>query len=159
MRSHYVGEQVPIRYLRQEVYVVLWSVVSYLSLGELILQLYPWLACAATTLESEYRSDIYGERCILLGGVHGMVEGLFRRYVRQGMRFVSQLLPYLVISLGLTSDMASVLGLDCHARDNLHLSECKSRSLADASAIAYIGMSLHRLTMWLCVVQGLGSRV
>lgn len=41
---------------------------------------------AATTLESEYKSDIYGERCILLGGVHGMVEGLFRRYVRQGMR-------------------------------------------------------------------------
>ena len=39
-----------------------------------------------TTLESEYRSDIYGERCILLGAVHGMVEGLFRRFTRQGMR-------------------------------------------------------------------------
>ncbi|KAK9863790.1 hypothetical protein WJX84_004725 [Apatococcus fuscideae] len=39
----------------------------------------------ATTLESEFKSDIYGERCILLGGVHGIVEGLFRRYVRQGM--------------------------------------------------------------------------
>eukprot|EP00891_Asterochloris_glomerata_P009483 jgi/Astpho2/9483/fgenesh1_pm.00145_%23_22_t len=38
-----------------------------------------------TTLESEYKSDIYGERCILLGAVHGMVEGLFRRYTRQGM--------------------------------------------------------------------------
>lgn len=38
-----------------------------------------------TTLESEYKSDIYGERCILLGAVHGMVEALFRRYVRQGM--------------------------------------------------------------------------
>jgi ketol-acid reductoisomerase len=38
-----------------------------------------------TTLESEYRSDIYGERCILLGAVHGMVEALFRRYTRQGM--------------------------------------------------------------------------
>ena len=24
-----------------------------------------------TTLESEYKSDIYGERCILLGAVHG----------------------------------------------------------------------------------------
>ena len=42
-----------------------------------------------TTLESEYRSDIYGERCILLGAVHGMVEGLFRRFTRQGMRYVS----------------------------------------------------------------------
>ena len=41
---------------------------------------------AGTTLESEYRSDIYGERCILLGAVHGMAEGLFRRFVRQGMR-------------------------------------------------------------------------
>ncbi|KAK9815370.1 hypothetical protein WJX72_002388 [[Myrmecia] bisecta] len=38
-----------------------------------------------TTLESEYKSDIYGERCILLGAVHGMIEGLFRRYTRQGM--------------------------------------------------------------------------
>lgn len=43
---------------------------------------------AGTTLESEYRSDIYGERCILLGAVHGMVEGLFERFVRQGMRCV-----------------------------------------------------------------------
>ena len=42
--------------------------------------------CTGTTLESEYRSDIYGERCVLLGAVHGMVEGLFTRYVRQGMR-------------------------------------------------------------------------
>lgn len=44
--------------------------------------------CAATTLESEFKSDIYGERCILLGGVHGIVEGLWRRYIRQGMRSV-----------------------------------------------------------------------
>lgn len=41
---------------------------------------------AGTTLESEYRSDIYGERCVLLGAVHGIVEGLWRRYVRQGQR-------------------------------------------------------------------------
>jgi ketol-acid reductoisomerase len=40
-----------------------------------------------TTLESEYKSDIYGERCILLGAVHGMVEALFRRYTRAGMRW------------------------------------------------------------------------
>jgi len=38
-----------------------------------------------TTLRSEYKSDIYGERGILLGAVHGIVESLFRRYVRQGM--------------------------------------------------------------------------
>ena len=32
-----------------------------------------------TTLTEEYKSDIYGERGILLGGVHGIVESLFRR--------------------------------------------------------------------------------
>lgn len=47
------------------------------------------IACGApfafgTTLESEYKSDIYGERCVILGGVHGVVESLFRRYTRQG---------------------------------------------------------------------------
>jgi len=41
--------------------------------------------CFGTTLEQEYKSDIYGERCILLGAVHGIVESLFRRYTRNGM--------------------------------------------------------------------------
>ncbi|KAB1222055.1 Ketol-acid reductoisomerase, chloroplastic [Morella rubra] len=39
----------------------------------------------ATTLEQEYRSDIFGERGILLGAVHGVVECLFRRYTESGM--------------------------------------------------------------------------
>ena len=34
-----------------------------------------------TTLESEYKSDIFGERGILLGAVHGIVEALYRRSV------------------------------------------------------------------------------
>merc|ERR1719199_480740 len=38
-----------------------------------------------TSLKEEYRSAIYGERGILLGAVHGMVEVLFRRYIAQGM--------------------------------------------------------------------------
>ncbi len=38
-----------------------------------------------TTLESEYRSDIFGERGILLGAVHGIIESLYQRYVSQGM--------------------------------------------------------------------------
>jgi ketol-acid reductoisomerase len=37
-----------------------------------------------TTLESEYKSDIFGERGILLGAVHGIVEVLYRWHVRQG---------------------------------------------------------------------------
>ncbi len=36
-----------------------------------------------TTLTHEYRSDIFGERGILLGAVHGIVEMLYRRYVMQ----------------------------------------------------------------------------
>eukprot|EP00475_Leptophrys_vorax_P031812 TRINITY_DN4844_c0_g1_i1.p1 TRINITY_DN4844_c0_g1~~TRINITY_DN4844_c0_g1_i1.p1 ORF type:complete len:584 (-),score=49.86 TRINITY_DN4844_c0_g1_i1:193-1944(-) len=39
----------------------------------------------ATTLEDEYKSDIFGERGILLGAVHGLVESLFRRYTAGGM--------------------------------------------------------------------------
>ena len=38
-----------------------------------------------TTLESEYKSDIFGERGILLGAVHGIAESLYARYVDHGM--------------------------------------------------------------------------
>lgn len=41
--------------------------------------------CFQTTLESEYKSDIFGERGILLGAVHGIVEALYYRYRAQGM--------------------------------------------------------------------------
>ena len=37
-----------------------------------------------TTLEAEYRSDIFGERGILLGAIHGMVEALYRNYIAKG---------------------------------------------------------------------------
>ncbi len=38
-----------------------------------------------TTLESEFKSDIYGERGILLGAVHGIIESLYNRFKSQGM--------------------------------------------------------------------------
>ncbi len=38
-----------------------------------------------TTLESEYKSDIFGERAVLLGAVHGVVEFLYRYYQTLGM--------------------------------------------------------------------------
>ena len=38
-----------------------------------------------TTLESEYKSDIFGERGILLGAVHGIAENLYRRFKGKGM--------------------------------------------------------------------------
>jgi ketol-acid reductoisomerase len=39
-----------------------------------------------TTLINEFKSDVFGERAILLGAVHGIVEALFRRFVQnEGM--------------------------------------------------------------------------
>lgn len=38
-----------------------------------------------TTMTEEFKSDIYGERCILLGAVHAIVEGLFQKYISEGM--------------------------------------------------------------------------
>ena len=38
-----------------------------------------------TTMTEEYKSDIYGERCILLGAVHAIIEGLFQKYISEGM--------------------------------------------------------------------------
>ena len=43
------------------------------------------ISCAHTPLSLIFCSDIYGERCCILGGVHAVVESLFRRYVRDGM--------------------------------------------------------------------------
>jgi ketol-acid reductoisomerase len=37
-----------------------------------------------TTLESEYKSDIFGERGILLGAVYGIVESLYRWFIHRG---------------------------------------------------------------------------
>ncbi|MEW6218523.1 MAG: ketol-acid reductoisomerase [Thermodesulfobacteriota bacterium] len=40
--------------------------------------------CFVTTLRHEYLSDIFGERGILLGAVHGLVEACYRRFVLEG---------------------------------------------------------------------------
>ena len=37
-----------------------------------------------TTMTSEYKSDIFGERGILLGAIHGIAESLYRRYTAEG---------------------------------------------------------------------------
>src|SRR5207248_838916 len=37
-----------------------------------------------TTLKSEVVSDLFGERAILLGAVHGIVEALYHRYLDEG---------------------------------------------------------------------------
>jgi ketol-acid reductoisomerase len=41
-------------------------------------------AIFATTLRDECRSDVFGERGILLGAVHGIVEHLYRRFTDEG---------------------------------------------------------------------------
>jgi ketol-acid reductoisomerase len=39
-----------------------------------------------TTLKNEFKSDVFGERSILLGAVHGLVEALYRRFIQdEGM--------------------------------------------------------------------------
>jgi ketol-acid reductoisomerase len=38
-----------------------------------------------TSLEMEWKSDIFGERGVLLGGVHGLVESLYRYFLNIGM--------------------------------------------------------------------------
>ena len=40
-----------------------------------------------TTMDQEYVSDIFGERAILLGGIHGIVEYLFRKYINDKYTF------------------------------------------------------------------------
>lgn len=42
----------------------------------------PWTFM--TTLENEFRSDVFGERAILLGAVWGIVEALYRHYREEG---------------------------------------------------------------------------
>ena len=39
-----------------------------------------------TTLKSEVVSDLFGERSILLGAVHGIVEALYQRYLEEGAK-------------------------------------------------------------------------
>jgi ketol-acid reductoisomerase len=36
-----------------------------------------------TSLKNEFKSDVFGERAILLGAVHGIVEALYRRFVQE----------------------------------------------------------------------------
>ena len=59
-----------------------------------------------TTLESEYRSDIFGERGILLGAVHGIAESLYARYVGHGMAKVD---AYLNTSESITGPISKTI--------------------------------------------------
>jgi ketol-acid reductoisomerase len=64
-----------------------------------------------TSLESEYKSDIFGERGILLGAVHGIVEVLYRWFVTQGMTADDAFINSVESVTGPISRMVSRYGL------------------------------------------------
>ncbi|KAK9676979.1 hypothetical protein RND81_11G113700 [Saponaria officinalis] len=65
----------------------------------------------ATTLEQEYKSDIFGERGILLGAVHGLVECLFRRFTEKGMSEVEAYKNTVECVTGVISKTISTKGM------------------------------------------------
>lgn len=60
-----------------------------------------------TTLRNEYRSDIFGERGVLLGGIHGMVEALYRYYAME-MNMSEEEAFYLAVE-NTTGSLSSVI--------------------------------------------------
>ncbi|MDY6933281.1 MAG: ketol-acid reductoisomerase [Spirochaetota bacterium] len=64
-----------------------------------------------TTLENEYKSDIFGERGILLGAVYGVVESLFMRYISHGMNSKHAYLSTVESIVGPISRLISKKGL------------------------------------------------
>ncbi|MEW5304827.1 MAG: hypothetical protein WDW36_007410 [Sanguina aurantia] len=87
-----------------------------------------------TTMESEYKSDIYGERCILLGAVHGMVEALYRRYVRQGLTPEQAYVQSVESITGTISRMISTQGMPAVYNA---LDEAGKKDFAQAYAASY----------------------
>jgi hypothetical protein len=87
-----------------------------------------------TTLESEYRSDISGERGILLGAVHGVVESLFRRYRELGMTAEEAFRRSAESVTGPISRIISKDGIDGLYR---HLDEEGQRIFSEAYSVAY----------------------
>lgn len=65
-----------------------------------------------TTLENEWRSDIFGERAVLLGGVHGIVEAMYKDLTVSGaMRDVPAYLHVVESLVGPISSTISEKGL------------------------------------------------
>ena len=60
-----------------------------------------------TTLEDEYRSDIFGERGILLGAVHGIVEALYCYFVIE--RGVRESVAFKSVVEAITGDLSRII--------------------------------------------------
>jgi ketol-acid reductoisomerase len=87
-----------------------------------------------TTLQSEYLSDISGERGILLGAVHGVVESLFRRYRELGMTAEEAFRRSAESVTGPISRIISKDGIDGIYR---HLNEEERVIFTEAYSVAY----------------------
>jgi ketol-acid reductoisomerase len=66
-----------------------------------------------TTLESEYKSDIFGERGILLGAVHGIAESLYRWFIHHGQSQEEAFINSVESLTGPISKMISNNGILC----------------------------------------------
>jgi ketol-acid reductoisomerase len=93
-----------------------------------------------TTLRSEYLSDLSGERAVLLAGVHGIVESLYRRYRDQGLSEHDAFRHSAESVTGPISSIISKSGLDGLYRSL----DAEGRTVfADAYSVAYpVGLEL-----------------
>lgn len=93
-----------------------------------------------TTLESEYLSDLTGERSMLLAGVHGIVESLYRRYRDHGMTARAAFLNSVECVTGPISRIISARGLTGVYDE---LADSDKGVFANAYAAAYpVGLEL-----------------
>lgn len=93
-----------------------------------------------TTLRSEYISDLTGERAILAGGVHGIVESLYRRFRGQGMSETDAYRHSVDCVTGPISRIVSRDGLIGLYR---HLDDAQRQVFGQAYAAAYpVGLEL-----------------
>ena len=64
-----------------------------------------------TTLRDEYKSDIFGERGILLGGVHGLCEAAYKWFIAQGESKEAAFLKTAEVVTGPITEIMSKKGL------------------------------------------------
>ncbi|MFJ5221104.1 ketol-acid reductoisomerase [Streptomyces sp. NPDC088354] len=94
-----------------------------------------------TTLRSEYLSDLCGERAMLLAGVHGIVESLYRRYREQDNLSECGAFRHSVESI--TGPISRIISKDGLIGVYRHLSDEGKGMFAEAYSAAYpVGLEL-----------------
>jgi ketol-acid reductoisomerase len=93
-----------------------------------------------TTMRSEYLSDLTGERSTLLGGIHGLVESLYRRYRNAGM-CATEAYRHSVDSI--TGPISRIISRDGLAGLYERLDGAEQEAFAEAYSVAYpVGLEL-----------------